>query len=320
MMTTLLLAMAALLAQADPGPGPAEPPPAAPAPASATPAAPGPAEQAPPEDQAASPSYDYDPCINTGATSTQYTRPYLGYSTINYQYDGGTANYNALQSSLGYRFGASQFSLAYTWSKALATVAGHGSGATTSQGSGPQNPRDWAAEYGPPSYDFTNDISATWVYAIPFTHSDNKLAQLTLGDWSVQGLALHQSGFALSPGMALSTGGLTARPNVVGPIRKVGKLDEWFDTTSFRAPGFGFYGDARNGTIRGPGYTSANISLYKSFPIYDRFNLQFRAEAFNVLNHPNFNNVDTGLGSGTYGHVNSAGDPRIMELALKMSF
>jgi len=270
--------------------------------------------------QSASASYEFDPCINSGASSTQYTRPYMGYAGINYQYDEGSGNYNAMESSLRYHVGASQFSLAYTWSKALATVGGHGSGSTTSQGSGPQNPRDWAAEYGPPSYDFTNDISGTWVYAIPlFSHSSKPL-QSALGNWSIQGLVLHQSGFALSPGMSLSTSGLAARPNVVGTIRKVGKLSEWFDTSVFQAPQYGFYGNASNGSVRGPGYTSANVSLYKTFPIRELVNFQFRVEAFNVLNHPNFNSVDTGLGSGTYGQINGAGDPRIMEFAARLFF
>lgn len=270
--------------------------------------------------QAASASFDFDPCINTGASSPQYTRPYLGYATVNDQYDEGTGNYNALESSLRYNVGASQVSVAYTWSKALATVGGHGSGSTTSQSSGPQNPRNWAAEYGPPSYDFTNDINGTWVYALPlFSHSSKALG-LALGHWSFQGLVLHQSGFALSPGMSTATNGEASRPNVLGPIKKVGKLSEWFNTAVFQAPNFGFYGNAANGSIRGPGYTSANVSLYKTFPIHERLNMQVRAEAFNVLNHPNFNSVDTGLGSGTYGQVNGAGDPRIMEFAAKMFF
>jgi hypothetical protein len=273
-----------------------------------------------PSGQQASASYDFDPCINSGTSSSNYTRPYLGYSTINQQYDEGSANYNALQSSVNYRAGASQFSLAYTFSKTLATVAGHGAGSTTSQGSGPQNPRDWHAEYGPPSYDFTNDVTATYVYVIPYFNHSSKPVELTLGGWSVQGLFLHQSGFALSPGMGTSTAGLASRPEQVGAYQKLGHLSEWFDTSAFVAPAYGFYGDAKNGTIRGPAYTSLNLSLYKTFPLHDRFNLQFRAEAFNALNHPNFKNVDTGLGDGSYGQVNSAGDPRILELALKLSF
>jgi hypothetical protein len=273
-----------------------------------------------PAGQAPSAAYDFDPCLNAGVSSADYTRPYRGYSTINNQYDEGTANYNSLQSSLSYRAGASQFSLAYTWSKALATVAGRGAGSTTSQGSGPQNPRNWAAEYGPPSYDFTNDITGTWVYAIPYFKHSSKPLKYALGDWNIGGLFLHQSGFALSPGMSLSTQGLAARPNQVAPYRKVGKLTEWFDTSAFAAPNYGFYGDARNGTIRGPGYTSFNLSVNKTFPIHDRLAMQIRAEAFNALNHPNFRNVDTGLGDGSYGQVNSAGDPRIMEFAMKVTF
>jgi hypothetical protein len=274
-----------------------------------------------PTGQGASASYDFDPCINSGTSSAQYTRPYAGYSSIDSQYDEGTGNYNALQASAVYHAGPSQFSVAYTWGKALATVGAHGSGNTTSQSAGPQNPRNFAAEYGPPSYDFRNDIVGTWVYEIPlFNHSSNKPAELALGHWSFQGLAAHQSGFALSPGLTTSTAGEADRPDAVTKVSKVGSKSEWFNTAAFQAPAYGFFGNASNGTIRGPGYTSVNLSLYKSFPIHDRLNLQFRAEAFNALNHPNFNNVDTGLGDGSYGQLTNTGDPRILELALKMSF
>ena len=63
-----------------------------------------------------------------------------------------------------------------------------------------------------------------------------------------------------------------------------------------------------------------NVSLYKTFPLVSRLALQFRAEAFNVANHPNFIGVSTGLGSGNYGAVTSAGDPRILEFALKLLY
>ena len=90
--------------------------------------------------------------------------------------------------------------------------------------------------------------------------------------------------------------------------------------SSFTAPNYGFFGNARNGVIHGPGYTSLNVSLYKDFRIARRFSTQFRAEAFNVANHPNFLSVDTGVGSGIYGQVTSAGDPRILEFGLKLMF
>jgi hypothetical protein len=270
--------------------------------------------------QAPSASYDFDPCINTGAASPNYTRPYQGYATMNNQYDEGSANYNALQSSLSYRANASQFTISYTYAKALATVGSHSSEGTTAQDTAVQNPRDFHAEYGPPSYDFTNDISGTWVYNIPiFTHSSG-LEKVALGGWSFAGLALHQSGFALSPGLTTSTAGEAIRPNQIAPYRQIGSQSEWFDTSVYQAPGYGFFGDASNGRIRGPGYTSFNVSLYKTFAITHRFSTEFRAEAFNVANHPNFINVDTGLGDGSFGQLTSTGDPRIMEFALKVRY
>ena len=271
--------------------------------------------------QGASGSYDFDPCINTGASSPDYTRPYKGYSSINdNQYDEGSSNYNSLQSAVNYNAGTSQFSVAYTHSKVLTTIPVGGARQTTSIGDTAQNPRNFHAEYGPPSYDFTNDITATWVYNIPYFSHSSKPVKLALGDWSFAGLALHQSGFAMSPGLSISTRGLATRPNQVAPYHQLGKLNEWFDTTSFAAPNYGFFGNASNGTIRGPGYTSFNISLYKTFPITHRLDTQFRAEAFNVANHPNFIGVDTGLGDGSYGQVTSAGDPRILEFALKVIY
>lgn len=270
--------------------------------------------------QVASSQYNFDPCINAGLASADYTRPYKGYSTMNNEYDEGSSNYNSLQTSLRYRTSRLQLTLAYTYEKVLGTIGSHSAGSAGSQSTPAQNPRNFHAEYGPPSYDFTNDFAATWVYNIPLFDGSSRILKETLGDWTFAGLALAQSGFAMSPGISTSTRGLAIRPNEVLPYSKVGKLNEWFNTKAFAAPQYGFFGDARNGVIRGPGYTSFNVALYKTWPIYHRLSTQFKAEAFNVANHPNFKAVDTSLGDASYGQVTSAGDPRILEFALKMMF
>jgi len=271
--------------------------------------------------QAPSASYDFDPCINSAKASSDYTRPYQGYSTMNNQYQEGSANYNSLQSSLSWRGHPLQLTVAYTYSKTLATVAAHGAGANSAQSTGAQNPRNFHLEYGPPSYDFTNDISATWIYELPTLRGKNWAVRGVLGSWSFAGLVLHQSGFALSPGMSYGTDGLASRPNQTAPFKKIGKVKEWFDTTRYKQPDYGFFGDASNGSIRSPGYTSANVSLNKAFPFaHGRAQFQLSAEAFNVANHVNFNNVDTGLGDGSFGQLTSAGDPRILEFSGKLKF
>lgn len=100
-----------------------------------------------------------------------------------------------------------------------------------------------------------------------------------------------ESGFAVSPGDSAAGAGLAVRPNLVHPLRKVGKLSEWFDTSAFALPTYGFYGDASNGIIRGPSEFTGNAALYETFPIREKVDLQFRAEAFNVANHPNWDAV-----------------------------
>jgi hypothetical protein len=273
------------------------------------------------QSQAPSTSYDFDPCINTGASSEDYTRPYQGYSTMNNQYQDGTANYNSLQSSLAWRGHPLQLTVAYTYSKTLTTVGAHTAQANSGQSSEPQNPRDFHLEYGPPSYDFTNDISATWIYELPELRGSNWAVRSVLSNWSFAGLVLHQSGFALSPGLTVGTAGLALRPNQTAPYKKIGKVSEWFDTTRYQQPAYGFFGDASNGSIRSPGYTSANVSLNKAFPFaHGKAQFQLSAEAFNVANHVNFVGVDTGLGDGSFGQLTSAGDPRILEFSGKIKF
>lgn len=273
--------------------------------------------------QASSSSYQFDPCINTHAAAADYTRPYKGYSSMSLlYYDEGSLNYNSLQSGIRYRKGGSQFTLSYTYQKTLTTIPDGSFHPfnTRSSGSGAQNPRNFHAEYGPPSYDFTNNIAATWVYQLPFFNHDNGLLSSVLGHWTFTGLALHRSGFALSPGLTGATRGLATRPNQVHPVHTVGKLHEWFDTSAFARPEYGFFGNASNGTIRGPAYNSFNVALDKTFPIVRTLNMELSAEAFNVANHPNYEGVATTYGAGNFGHVISAGDPRIMEFAVKMHF
>jgi hypothetical protein len=114
---------------------------------------------------------------------------------------------------------------------------------------------------------------------------------------------------------------LATRPNVVGTLTYPHTVNEWFDTSAFAAPSaFGFFGNAGVGIIRGPHENVWNWALFKSFPVTERARLQFRAEAFNIWNHASFGNVDTSVGSGTFGQITSALNPRILELALRVSF
>jgi hypothetical protein len=271
--------------------------------------------------QNASSSYQFDPCINTGAASAYFTVPYQGYAGINTQSFLGSSNYNSLQTHFVYRTDALQLDTAYTYSRVLTNIGGaQGAGSAGSIGVGAQNWRDLAAEYGPPDWDRTHVFTSSIVYKIPLFNASHRLMKETLGGWSFAGLAILESGFALSPGLSTSTNGEATRPDAIGHEQKVGKLGEWFNTANYVQAPYGFYGDASNGSIRGPAEFTGNTALYKTFSIKEKLDLQFRAEAFNVANHPNYAAVSTSYGAGNFGAVTSALDPRILEFALRASF
>jgi hypothetical protein len=271
--------------------------------------------------QAASASYQFDPCINTGAASANYTVPYPGYSGISTQTFLGNSNYNSLQTHFVYRTDTLQIDSAYTYSKVLTNLGGsQGAGGGGSISIGAQNWRNLAAENGPPDWDRTDVLTTSIVYNIPAFQHARPLLRETLGGWSFAGLAILESGFALSPGLSTSSNGQATRPDALSHEKKVGKLQEWFDTSRYQQAPYGFYGNAANGSIRGPAEFTGNTALYKTFSIQDRASIQFRAEAFNVANHPNWAAVSTGYGAGNFGAVTSALDPRILEFALRVTF
>ena len=275
--------------------------------------------------QAASASYDFDPCINTTATSPNYTRPFQGYSNIYTEAGIGTANYNALQAGFVYRKSNAQATVSYSYSKSLSQFGHEGNGAGGSiGGGGGQGIQDWRnlrAEYGISSYDRPHVLTMSGIYDLPFFQkSDHLLERVTLGGWSLATLGVLESGYALTPGLATQNPGLATRPDQIGPVRLLKTKAEWFDTTAYAAPANGFYGNAAPGSIRGPREISFNVAGYKTFPIHERLNLQFRAEAFNFLNQSNFGLVDTGLKSNTFGQVTSALDPRELEFSARILF
>jgi len=277
--------------------------------------------------------YDFDPCINTNATSPNFTRPYKGYSNIYTEAGIGSGNYNALQAGFVYRKDSVNATVAYAYGKSLSQFghSSNGGGGGSIAGGGGQGIQDWrnlAVEYGPSNFDRTHVLTFSGVYDIQaFRQGGNVLERQVLGGWSLATLSVLESGFAFTPGISTGVNGLAIRPNQVAPIHLIKNKTQWFNADptvpghAFEAPANGFYGNARPGTIRGPREISFNIAGYKTFPIYERLNLQFRAEAFNFLNHPNFGNVDTTVGdTQNYGKITSALDPRILEFSARVNF
>jgi hypothetical protein len=96
---------------------------------------------------------------------------------------------------------------------------------------------------------------------------------------------------------------------------------KYFNTDAFVANKPGQYGNAGRNLFSGPGYSSTNLSLTKAFPLPGRLGrLQVRAEAFNVFNQVNFGQPEARLINPNFGRILTAGDPRIVQLAVRWGF
>ncbi len=259
--------------------------------------------------------YQFNPAINTNSVNLNTLRPYVGYGSIT-QFNSGLGSiYNALQLTMQRRF-AKGFAIQanYTFAKNLGETQ-------TQRNMVVQDPLNWRADYGPTNFDATNVFSLNYIWEIPFLRGRKTVLGEVFGNWQLAGTLTAQSGLALSPGMSLPTSGEATRPNATGQTPSGPQtLSQWFNTAAFAAPPYGFFGNSGTGVIRGPGFWDWDSSVSRIFPVWESFKLKLSGEFFNMLNHPNWSAVSTSLGSGTYGHITSARDPREIQLSLRLDF
>ncbi len=248
----------------------------------------------------------------------------------------GNSNYNALQARFQQRLYHGLTSLvSYTWSKSIDDASNFFSSA--GDPNFPQNSYNVAAERGRSNFDVRHRLSMSYSYALPFGKGKNYLADdgwvsTILTGWETHGIITVQSGrpftVALLPeldnsgtGRSILGFGANDRPNVAGNPQISNRTPErWFNTSAFNFPAPGTFGNAGRNILDGPDFQNVNASLMKNTALTERVNLQFRAEFFNLFNHPNFNLPDNFLGSPTFGRISSARDPRHIQFGLKLLF
>jgi hypothetical protein len=255
-------------------------------------------------------------------------RPYLGYNAINAIETWYDSRYNSLQFALKKRFSGSGFvGINYTWSKFLTDA--------DTDVYAPMNFYNRRADYGLSRYDRTHVLTADWNYELPWLKSRKDVLGYVAGGWQISGIASFATGLpfnASDSSLGTDPGGLgilgassagpradqVCDPNANAPHT----LSQWFNTACFTDVPQGQVrpGNAGHNTIRGPGYQTWDMSAFKNFHFTESRYLQFRGEFFNIFNHTNFSNIGSTLGSGTYGTVTAARDPRIIQLGLKLYF
>jgi hypothetical protein len=269
--------------------------------------------------------------------NTDALRPYKGFSTIIEAENTGGSFYHAMQANVKRRLTKGLlFGAAYTWSKSL----DYGS----SNGTSMPNAFDNSIMFGPSDFDTRHVLVMNYVWNIPYaTHAPNRLVRTTLGNWQFSGTIQAQSGRPPSGAVSrnLDQAGVGAgsgnqyylHNRTPNQPHQFGSTGQWFEvgtgcsagaaTCVFQPAPLGTFAPrgSRN-IVYGPGFSSFNAALQKGFhliPGHENHQLVFKAEAFNYLNHPNWDNPDVSPTSGTFGKVTNKGNTYASDRQLQFS-
>jgi hypothetical protein len=255
--------------------------------------------------------------------------------------DSTSSTYHAGQVAFSRRFSSGVgFLASYTFSKTLDyvssfNVVGSAPMLVAGENDLAQNPFDLAAEHGPSLFDARHRFVFSGSYAIPFPHSAPRYARAAFGGWQMNAIASFSSGTPFtvydSANVSLQgtapeiSGFYSSRPDLIAdPNAGPHTPDQWVSPSAFLrldpTTQAGQFGNEGRNVVRGPGIADVDFSLLKDFPVTERARLQFRAECFNVANHPNFGLPVNDLASPNFGRILEAGPPRLVQFALKAIF
>jgi hypothetical protein len=214
----------------------------------------------------------------------------------------GVLNYHALLAKLQRRFsnGVSLLT-AYTFAKAMDYNSDNDGTVTVA------NVYDIAGyNYAPADYDIRHTLSVAGMYELPMGRDK------WYGGWQVSGIYYFRTGYPFTPGqtqgiLSTTAGGTGQRPNVVGDwTLSSPTIDKWFEPTAFTPPTdtTGTWGNAGRNIMRGPNQSNLDLSLIKNTRM-GRFNLELRCEAFNILNHPQFQNPNRTIGNAAVAQISA---------------
>jgi outer membrane receptor protein involved in Fe transport len=258
------------------------------------------------------------------------------WSTIDVFSGGANSTYNALQTTvrLAQFHGFSGFST-YAWGKSI-DGASDGIDFNFASAAFPQNSDNLRAEKGPSTFDTRHRWTSAITYRVPTLPH---VPYLLGGGWQLNTILTIQSGRPIPIVNSNDTSGtfnFHQRPNVVAGVNPI--FSNWspssgyLNPAAFSQPADGTFGDLGRNAIYGPGFHNLDFSATKDFQIREPLVLQFRAEFFNLFNHPNFALPQGSFGSDTFGQVTQTpdvaqgnpglggGGPRVVQFGLRLQF
>jgi hypothetical protein len=274
------------------------------------------------------------PLSTAQTTRGQLLRPFPQYlSLYNFRPTSASSNYHAFQLRVQRDFAnGSSLLLSYTTGKMIDDSIGVGAGGGNSEHVDAYNRRLSRAVS---TLDISQRLVLSFVQELPFGRGRRfgstlpRWLDLTIGQWQVNGILTFASGLPLAITAPNTSGAfsLAQRPNIVGDASLPGdrstaeKLREWFNTRAFAQPAAFTFGNGPRTlpSVRAPGDSNFDFSLFKGFQLGENRRLEFRAECFNITNTPNFAAPGQGFGSAAFGVIGSqANDPRQVQIGLKL--
>ncbi len=262
------------------------------------------------------------PLPGPGAIAARRPIPQLSqFQTIRWD---GWATYDAFTANLTRRFSNRLgYGVNWTWSHSIDDASDPG--ATLNETNLPQNVYDRRTEKATSSFDHRHRVIVSFMYQIPAPKISARWARQAFGRWQASGYYTVQTGAPLTVNLASDQANVGAgpaqRPNVAGDPNAGPKTpDRWFDTSVFSLPALFTFGNAPRNSVTGPGLRELDLSLQKDISLTESVRLQFRAEAFNLLNRPNFNIPNRIAFTPNFGRISSAQDSRQLQFALKLMF
>lgn len=268
------------------------------------------------------------PLSSKTVQAVQLLRPFPQYTGVSQKRDPeGDSIYHALYVKVDKSFSHNYSVLAtYTWSKLIDDVPERFAG--TSFVADPNNLRA-ARALG--DFDAPHVFTVAHVITLPFGKNQRFLNQgpaaYVVGGWQLNGILRAQSGYPLSitPPNEANVSGFTSYANKIPGGRLASKprtLNVWFDTSAFQIPlPFTLGNDSRNERdLRGPGTFDYDLGLDRSQLIAERLTVQFRAEAFNLTNTPQYDTPNTTIGNANFGRVLGGSNSRVLQLGLRISY
>ena len=257
-----------------------------------------------------------------GATLNERRSLYPHFGAIPTQTSEGNSTYHALQATLDKRFsGGFSIQANYTFGKLLDNAS--------ADDDAPANPFDIRNEKGHSDLDITHRLVGVFVWRLPRLQSWPAIWRAALGDWETNGVLVLESGQWLTvvsgrdnsgAGVNQDRADLTGNPRLDPNRERSALIAEYFNTRAFAVNSPGTFGTAGRNIIQGPGLADLTVGISKNIRLAETHALQFRAECFNLLNQVNLGNPSMNVSSAGFGRITSAGDPRVVQLAVKYSF